>query len=402
VAYNAPPSDHPHEISDVIGLQDALDNAGGVGGPVDWTDVQNKPATFPPEVHDHDLAYEPKNANIQQHVAAAHAPSNAQKNSDITKAEIEAKLTGEIGTHTHAGGGNDPWTILALDADFTTSSATAVDVGLGFTPSANGRYMFEAVIGIRTATATVNPRVGFAWATGMTDGIAQIDESQSATARLMANGNIAAPLLVAVGGIPNTTQTWPVTIWGWVKAGGTPAGSVRIQLATETAGTVVRVTANSYLRYRTYWLIRLAKEKDLPSLVKMARRFFEASGYSDITSFDRDSFRATFSNLIFNHAAVVLVAEKDEQAVGMAAALIYPFYFNANHRTSQEMLWWVDPEHRGIGSELFEALEREVKVRGAESLTMVTLEALTPERIGKFYQSRGYRPSDHSYIKKLS
>jgi hypothetical protein len=48
---------------------------------------------------------EPANSNIQTHVTSAHAPSNAQKNSDITKAEIEAKLTGEISTHTHAGGG---------------------------------------------------------------------------------------------------------------------------------------------------------------------------------------------------------------------------------------------------------------------------------------------------------
>jgi hypothetical protein len=29
------------------------------------------------------------------------APIDAQKNSDITKAEIEAKLTGEISTHSH-------------------------------------------------------------------------------------------------------------------------------------------------------------------------------------------------------------------------------------------------------------------------------------------------------------
>ena len=35
------------------------------------------------------------------HSLAAHAPSNAQKNSDITKAEIEAKLTGTITSHTH-------------------------------------------------------------------------------------------------------------------------------------------------------------------------------------------------------------------------------------------------------------------------------------------------------------
>lgn len=37
-----------------------------------------------------------------KHSQAAHAPSNAQKNSDITKAEIEAKLTGTISSHTHS------------------------------------------------------------------------------------------------------------------------------------------------------------------------------------------------------------------------------------------------------------------------------------------------------------
>jgi len=36
------------------------------------------------------------------HSGSAHAPSNAQKNSDITKAEIEAQLTGAITTHTHS------------------------------------------------------------------------------------------------------------------------------------------------------------------------------------------------------------------------------------------------------------------------------------------------------------
>lgn len=35
------------------------------------------------------------------HSQSAHAPSDAQKNSDITKAEIEAKLTGTITSHSH-------------------------------------------------------------------------------------------------------------------------------------------------------------------------------------------------------------------------------------------------------------------------------------------------------------
>jgi hypothetical protein len=54
------------------------------------------------------------------HSNQAHAPSNAQKNSDITKAEIEAKLTGRLTSHYHrtvtistteasGGEGGDVW-----------------------------------------------------------------------------------------------------------------------------------------------------------------------------------------------------------------------------------------------------------------------------------------------------
>jgi len=39
------------------------------------------------------------------HASSGHAPSNAQKNSDITKEEIEAKLTGPITTHSHTSSG---------------------------------------------------------------------------------------------------------------------------------------------------------------------------------------------------------------------------------------------------------------------------------------------------------
>jgi hypothetical protein len=70
------PTAHNQAINTVTGLQTALDGK------------------------------EPANTNIQAHVVSAHAPSNAQKNSDITKSEIEIKLTGEISTHTHAGGGD--------------------------------------------------------------------------------------------------------------------------------------------------------------------------------------------------------------------------------------------------------------------------------------------------------
>lgn len=149
------------------------------------------------------------------------------------------------------GGGSDPWTYAKLDTDFTTTSATAVNItGLAFTPILSTSYEFEAVLLLRTATATVGPRPGLAWATGLTDGVADIEMPTSGTASVRVFGNINAALLAAVGGLPNTTQSYPSRIRGTAIAGLTPSGTIRLQLASETAGTTVTAKAGSWLRYR--------------------------------------------------------------------------------------------------------------------------------------------------------
>lgn len=65
---------------------------------------------------------EPGNANIQAHVTSAHAPSNAQKNSDILKSEIEAVLTGLISSHSHA----------AITEDIANAPASNQTIAAGY------------------------------------------------------------------------------------------------------------------------------------------------------------------------------------------------------------------------------------------------------------------------------
>lgn len=123
-------------ISDIDGLQAALDakansshthdyaatshnhdgtyspvahNHSGVYSPVshdhasEYSPVaHNHDAAYAALAHNHAGVYEPANANIQAHISSSHAPSDAQKNSDITKEEIESKLTGEISSHSHS------------------------------------------------------------------------------------------------------------------------------------------------------------------------------------------------------------------------------------------------------------------------------------------------------------
>jgi len=85
----------------------------------------------------------------------------------------------------------------------------------------------------------------------MIDGVAKINVPTSATAQVMSFGNINASMLAAVGGLPSTTLSYPSFVTAVLIAGSNPAGSFRLQMASETAGTVVTVKAGSFLKYRT-------------------------------------------------------------------------------------------------------------------------------------------------------
>ena len=88
--------------------------------------------------------YGDKGKIAYDHSQVAHAPSNAQKNSDITKAEIEAKLTGTIASHKHTLlESNDTRSTNELPSTYTNrgivpefKSSTTIglpSVGKGFT-----------------------------------------------------------------------------------------------------------------------------------------------------------------------------------------------------------------------------------------------------------------------------
>ena len=66
-----------------------------------YDDLTNKP-TIPTVTNDLTNTLKSNYDAGYTHSQSTHAPSNAQKNSDITKTEIEAKLTGNITSHTHS------------------------------------------------------------------------------------------------------------------------------------------------------------------------------------------------------------------------------------------------------------------------------------------------------------
>ncbi len=92
----------PTDDMDVVTKKYFDANKGSGGTTVDTSNFVKKEAGKGLSTNDLTNALKSNYDAAYTHSQAAHAPSTAQKNSDITKAEIEAKLTGDVSSHTHS------------------------------------------------------------------------------------------------------------------------------------------------------------------------------------------------------------------------------------------------------------------------------------------------------------
>lgn len=137
-------------------------------------------------------------------------------------------------------------------------------------------------------------------------------------------------------------------------------------------------------------MIRPATLADIPAMIEMGKRFTDAAGFSEHVGYDAESVEALLKGLI-GGAGVCLVGPDC-----MAAALVFPHPYNQAHISAQELFWWSEGRQ---GVALFDALESAVKARGAQSFVMLTIEAMRPDVMARFYRSRGYRPIERGFIK---
>jgi len=149
-------------------------------------------------------------------------------------------------------------------------------------------------------------------------------------------------------------------------------------------------------------VIREARPEDIPDIVLLGEKFFNETAFTGIVKYDYNTVIRLAAKAIKEENYVIFVAE-EEEIIGLAAGVLYPFFFNSEHLTGQEFLWWVEPSTRGqkAGLLLFNALIKWAEENGAESFTMGTIENMNPDKVGKFYERKGFKPSERNYIKKF-
>lgn len=150
--------------------------------------------------------------------------------------------------------------------------------------------------------------------------------------------------------------------------------------------------------------IRRATEGDVFDLVNMGQDFFAESGLQDVASWDATSFEKTVRALLAGDVpGSLLVAERDNEVIGMTGAIMFPLYCNLALMCAQEVFWWVAPEFRsGLGGALLDELEADVKRKGAHVFMSAQIAGQRDEAFARLYRKRGYRPSENTFIRKLT
>jgi hypothetical protein len=144
--------------------------------------------------------------------------------------------------------------------------------------------------------------------------------------------------------------------------------------------------------------IRDARESDIPAMLAMAERFIGAAWRRVGIPYDAETCETLLRGMIASETAILLVAD-DRSA--MLGAFVYPWHFNRNFITGQELFWWAEPGSKA-GIALLDEAERQAREMGATTFNMATIDHMRGDALDRLYRARGYTPSEHIFIRGLA
>lgn len=145
-------------------------------------------------------------------------------------------------------------------------------------------------------------------------------------------------------------------------------------------------------------MIRFAEIGDIPQLVEMGMRFLGSTPrYIGRIEGNRALIELHFLQLMNSENAAFLVLGERGHVHGMIAGVHYA-HQHSGAATVAELFWWVNPESRGGGLQLYHALVAWARhVCNAEFLQMTS----PSKKVARIYRKLGFAPLEEVFIKRL-
>lgn len=145
-------------------------------------------------------------------------------------------------------------------------------------------------------------------------------------------------------------------------------------------------------------MIRPATRADIPRIVEMAQRFYDASEYPAVFGPMAKESAAGLA-IITMDTGILLVADEGGEVVGMVCLFVEPFLFNPERTIASELAWWIEPEHRGglLAARMLRAVNAACDAIGAIP-RMATL-AGSPPQARALIERMGYAHTESYYTR---
>ena len=143
--------------------------------------------------------------------------------------------------------------------------------------------------------------------------------------------------------------------------------------------------------------IREAVELDIPRIVAMGRRFLAEGPYAGQLGDNPEQALRFTKMIIGNPQARIFVSDLNGELTGLIAFILFPHHFSGD-LTAIELIWYVEPEHRGqVSMELMWAAEKKAKEMGARFMQFTSPDA----KASRIYERFGYKQIEVGYQKEL-
>lgn len=144
--------------------------------------------------------------------------------------------------------------------------------------------------------------------------------------------------------------------------------------------------------------IRLAEDEDVEIVLDMGRKFYSTMEMAKMIPFDDEAAMVQIFKMLDD--GFILLGEKDGEVVGMIGCSFFDYPFNSAFRGCAEVMFWIEPEHRGgtLAARFIREAELLSIHEGASFVVLAALET-SPTGIDTFYNKLGYSRSERAFVK---
>lgn len=148
-------------------------------------------------------------------------------------------------------------------------------------------------------------------------------------------------------------------------------------------------------------MIRHAEKTDLDDLVELGRRMHAESNYTPLV-YSEFVYRRNLELLLGSERGCVLVAELQGELIGVYVGVVGDAFFSTD-RIAQDLLLYVEPEHRGgmTAMRLIKAFENWAWQQGAAQIRPGISVGGDYTTAARLYEAAGFDVCGYTFVKKL-